>query len=70
MCVCVCVCVCVCACVRVMINDVTILYNMDGRLLGFGSKSFNKTVWNELQFTDDIAMVAKSQDDFAHSDTF
>ena len=48
-------------------DGITILYNMDGRLLGSRSKSFSKSVWNELQFADDISMVAKSQDDFAHS---
>ncbi len=31
------------------------------------SRNLNETTWNELQFADDIAILAKSEEQFRHS---
>lgn len=40
---------------------------MDGRLVGSTSRDLNETTRNELQFADNIVILAKSQEQLAHS---
>ena len=50
-----------------MEDGITILYKADGRLVGSRSSKHNTVKVNELQFADDIAILAETKEKIVHA---
>ena len=48
-------------------DGVTMLYNVDGHLVGSRSKKYNTAKWGEMMFADDTAIVSTSKDKITHA---
>ena len=48
-------------------DGITILFNVDGHLVGSRSSKFNTARWSELKFADDTAIFGPSRDKIIHA---
>ncbi len=48
-------------------DGVTILYSMDGHLIGSRTSRYDMASWNELQFADDTAILGPSREKILHA---